>query len=110
PGEENPRLRGPARQRRQRIAPVGFGKVLHRAALDDDVERTGTHRAVPQVTSNKFYAAPGAVQRGRDETRERARARLIGPGNSHGYRRNVEGGDREARGGQGARLLPDTIA
>jgi hypothetical protein len=37
--------------------------VLHCAALDDDVERTGTHRAVPQVTGDEFHAAPGSVQR-----------------------------------------------
>ena len=44
--QEDPRIAEPARERRQRGRQVGFGKVLHCAALDDDVERTGTHRAV----------------------------------------------------------------
>ena len=37
--------------------------MLHCAALDDDVERTGTHRAVVQVTGDEIHAAPGSVER-----------------------------------------------
>ena len=52
--QEDPNFTQPPRKGRQSSGPLAFAEPLNAAALDNNVERAGTHRRVEQVANDKF--------------------------------------------------------
>src|SRR5665213_433129 len=107
--EEDSNFAQPSRQGRQSGGPLVFAEPLNGAALDDNVERTWTHRRVQQVADDEFNASSWSMNLWTAQT---SSTRIIGTRfcESHCDRRNVQCGHVETCRSERARLLRDTIA
>lgn len=106
--QEDPKFAKSSRKCRQSGSPLVFGKPLNRAALDDNVERTRTHRGVQQVADDEINASSAPTYLW---TAEIEAMIIVTPLCArHCHSRNVQGGHVEARRCKSARLLRDAIA